>query len=138
MHASATWHGGHRTVLNDGRGHEVVVDLPAHEGGEDLGTSSLELNVLSLAGCITTIFALVAQRRHLRVESMQLELEAERPRGAPTISSVHGSLRVRTAAPADEVEATLGITLRTCPVGILFEKAHIPVEVQVVVERVPP
>jgi putative redox protein len=132
MKAVGTWKGDFRTHLEDTRGHATTVDLPPDEGGADLGPSALELCVLSLAGCITTIFALVAKKRRLRFEAMSVELEAGRPEGSPTIASVEGVLRVVTSAPAEDVETALQITLRTCPVGVLFERAHVPVRVRAI------
>jgi putative redox protein len=130
MKAVGTWQGGYRTLLEDEDGHYVTVDLPVDEGGEDLGPFALELSVLSLAGCITTIFALVAERRRVAFQGMKVELQAERPKGSPTIASVEGVLRVETFVPRDEVDTVLGITLRTCPVGVIFDRAHIPVRVR--------
>ena len=129
MKARARWEGGHRTTLDDGRGHTVTVDLPLDEQGDNLGPSALELNVMSFAGCITTIFALVAKKRRLTFEAMSVELEGRRPAGSPTITGVDGEFRIVTSAPPEDVEATLNITLRTCPVGVLYEEAHIPVRV---------
>ena len=134
MHALGHWKGGYATQLEDGRSHSVVVDLPADEGGGSTGTSALELCLLSLAGCITTIFMLVARKRRLEVQGLNVALEGERPRGAPTIVGVRGTLRVRTRADPEEVETALRLTLRTCPVGVLFDRAKIPVDVQCVVE----
>jgi len=135
MRAIATWTGGFRSVLEDGRTHHVTVDLPREDGGESAGTSALELAVLSLAGCISTIFAVVARRRHLAFEALTVGLEAERPEGAPTITRVRGTVRVRTRASADEVATALRLTLGICPVGVLFGKAGIPVEVTPLAER---
>jgi len=136
MHATATWQGGFATRLDDGRGHEVLVDLPEDEEGRDAGTSALELAVLSLAGCISTIFALVARKRRLRYEGLRVSLEAERPEGSPTITAVTGVAEVSTDASADDVETVLRLTVRTCPVGVLLERARIPVQVSLKV--VPP
>jgi putative redox protein len=137
MKAVATWNGGFETRLEDGRGHSVTVDLPTDEEGRDLGPSALELAVLSLAGCVTTIFALVARRRKLRFEAMRVELEAMRPRGARTIASVEGTFRLVTSAPESEVATALGLTLRTCPVGVLFDQAGIPIRVRPIVVPLP-
>lgn len=133
MRASGAWEPAFATVLADDRGHPVTVDLTPEEGGEDRGTSALELCVLSLAGCITTIFALVARRRRLRFEGLSVDLAADRPRGAPTITAVRGTLSVVTAATKEDVATVLALTMRTCPVGVLFEKAGVPVEVLLVV-----
>jgi len=135
MQAIATWTGGFRTVLDDGRTHRVTVDLPREEGGESAGTTALELCVLSLAGCITTIFGLVARRRHLSFDGMTVGLEAEKAQGATTITRVRGTFRIRTKAPPEEVATALRLTLKTCPVGVLFEKAGVPVEITPFTER---
>lgn len=135
MQAIGTWAGGYRTTLNDGRTHAVTVDLPRDEGGESAGPSALELAVLSLAGCITTIFAIVARKRRLTFDRMSIGLEAERPEGAPTITHVRGTFRLHTKASDQEVATVLQLTMRTCPVGVLFHNAGIPVDVEPVVER---
>ncbi len=135
MQAIAAWAGGYRTVLDDGRTHQVTVDLPRDEGGESTGTSPLELCVLSLAGCITTIFALVARKRRLAFSSMTLGLEAERTLGSATIVRVRGTLRLRTEASEQAVSAALRATVRTCPVGVLFERAGIPIDLRPLIER---
>jgi putative redox protein len=128
--ARATWLGGYATRLNDTRGHPVVVDLPLEEEGRDAGTSALELLVLSLAGCVTTIFALVAEKRRLRFQAMELELESVRPQGAPTIERVTGTFRLTTDADPEEVETALRRTIAICPVGVVFARAGIPVDVR--------
>lgn len=127
------WTGGYATRLSDARGHEVIVDLPADEGGADFGTSALELAVQSLAGCISTIFALVAAKRRVPYESLSIELTASRPKGAPTIERVRATVRVSTPATHDEVETALRLTVRTCPVGVIFERAGIPIDVDLIV-----
>lgn len=135
MQAVGSWAGGFRTILDDGRTHRLTVDLPRDEGGESAGPSALELAVLSLAGCITTIFAVVAKRRHLPFTAMSIGLEAERPEGAPTLTRVRGTFRLRSEADREEIETALRLTLRICPVGVLYEKAGIPVDVSLVLER---
>jgi putative redox protein len=134
MKAVGTWMGGFETRLEDGRGHTVTIDLDREEGGADRGPSGLELCVLSLAGCITTIFALVAKKRRLSFESMRVDLEAQRPRGSPTIASVEGTFHLTSRADPGDVATALELTLRTCPVGVLFERAHVPVHVRAVVQ----
>lgn len=130
MKATASWRAGFESELSDGRGHRVRVDLPLDEDGTDHGTSSLELSVLSLAGCIVTIFALIARRRRLEFRSLEVELEASRPPKSPTLASVDGVCRVATSATPEAAETVLRLTLRTCPVGVLFERAGVPVHVR--------
>lgn len=133
MQAIATWRGGYESVLEDGRAHSVVVDLPADEGGHSSGTSPLELCVLSLAGCISTMFAIVARKRRLPFQGLTVALEADRPAGSPTITRVQGTARVRSKADPSDVDTVLRLTLRTCPVGVIFDRTHIPVEIRLIV-----
>lgn len=129
MQARGVWKGGFRTELDDGRGHSVTVDEPVEDGGTNVGTSAHELLLLSLTGCITTIFHIVADKRKVAFEGFSVHLKAERIRGAPTIERVHGTVEVRTNASQEEVDTVLRLTVKTCPVGSLFDRAHIPVEV---------
>ena len=129
MHAFATWKGGHEALLEDDRAHSVTVDLPVDEGGRSQGPSALELSLLALAGSIATVFASVAEGKRVPFHGVSVALEAERPKGAPTITRVRGTLRVRTHASFSEVEAALRLTLHTSPVSVLFERAQIPIEV---------
>ncbi|HYA71354.1 MAG TPA: OsmC family protein [Thermoplasmata archaeon] len=129
MQSHATWRGGFETQLEDGRGHLVTIDEPLEDGGTNKGTSAHELLLLSLTGCITTIFHIIANKRKLAFEGFTVSLKAERPRGSPTIQRVHGTVEVRTHAPQEEVDTILRLTVKTCPVGSIFERAQIPVEV---------
>jgi putative redox protein len=129
MDAHGEWIGGFESRLDDGRGHVVTVDLPADEGGKDSGMGGLELTVLSLAGCINIIFGLVARRRKLPFTGLSVHLTAERPPRTPTITKVHGTFEVRSSAPKEDVETAFRLTMKTCPVGVLFDQAHIPVDV---------
>jgi uncharacterized OsmC-like protein len=134
MQVIGTWKGEYVVRLDDGRSHEVTVDLPVDEGGRSAGTSALELAVLALAGCITTTFAMVAKRRRLSFEGMRITLEAERPPKAPTLTRVRGTLRLRTSAEPEEVDIALRLATKICPVGVLFEQARVPVEVRPLLE----
>jgi len=129
MQSKGIWKGGYETQLEDGRGHAVTIDQPVEDGGNDRGTSAHELLLLSLTGCISTIFHIIAAKRGLEFEGLKISLRAEKIRGVPTIQRVHGTVEVRTNAPPDEVATVLRLSVKTCPVGALFDRAHIPIEV---------
>lgn len=133
MDARAVWQGGFETRLDDGRGHSVTVDEPVEDGGADAGTSSLELMVLSLSGCMSTIFHIIARKRKIPFEAVTISLHAERPRGAATITNVRGTFEVRTGAPKEDVATAVRLTVKTCPVGVLLDRALVPVDVEVVI-----
>ncbi len=138
MQALGTWKGGFETQLEDDRAHAVTVDLPIDEGGRSVGPTALDLSLLSLAGCISTTFALVARKRRLEFQGMSVALEAERPEGAATFSRVHGTLRLRTRANLADAETVLRLAVKICPVGVIFHRAGIPVEVRLLVAPVGP
>ena len=86
MEANVVWIEGYKSVLDNGRGHSVTVDLPPESGGTDVGPTGLELAIMALAGCATTIFKLVAAKRKLTYESLKISLNAEKPKTASTIT----------------------------------------------------
>jgi len=137
MEARGIWRGGFETRVGDGRGHLVTVDLPVDEGGKDSGTSGLELMVLSLVGCVSTIFTLIAHKRKLTFDGIEIALTAVRQDGAPTIERIHGTVEVTTSASREDVDTVLRLTLKTCPVGVLLERAHIPVELVLTIVHPP-
>ena len=133
MKATSIWISKFRSVLDNGRKHSVVVDLPPENNRDDMGPTALELTLMSLAGCITTIFAVVAEKRKLKYEALRLDLEAEK--GEKTIEKCKGVLTVRTDAGEKDVETVFKLTMDICPVGALFEKAGIKPEIEVKVEK---
>lgn len=129
MEANGNWQGGFLTRLDDGRGHVITVDLPLSSAGSDAGPTALELGLMSLAGCINTIFLEVAAKRKLKFQTLSISLRGERSSRAATIERVLGTLEVQTSAPRNDVETVLRLTLRTCPIGVLFDRAGVPVDV---------
>jgi putative redox protein len=125
MKATSVWVDGWRSILDDGRGHGVVVDLPTEDDGTNTGATALELAVMALAGCITTIFKMVAEKRRFNYKAFRVELEAEKPEHAATITSMKAKMELATDAEEKAAQTVLRLTLDTCPVGVIFHKAGI-------------
>lgn len=89
---------------------------------------------MSLAGCITTIFAVVANKRRLPWSGVSVELNVTQPEAAPTVDAARGRIVVRSSAPRPDVETAVRLTLQECPVGVLFDQAGVTPEVEIVVE----
>ncbi len=64
IYANAKLIEGFQILLDDNESHSYVVDL-APDLGTGLGSSSLELCVMSHAGCYATIFLLTAKKMRL-------------------------------------------------------------------------
>ncbi|MGP8158463.1 MAG: OsmC family protein [Thermoplasmata archaeon] len=133
MQAVATWRKGHEILLKDGRTHSVLVDLSPDEGGTSAGTTPLELSLLALAGSLASTFVTLARKRHLDFSGLTVVLEGDAPSPTAVIGGVHGSLRLRSRADRNDVEATLRASLDLCPVGRIFREARVPVNVIAVV-----
>ena len=135
MKAISVWSDGYKNFLDDGRGHSVVVDLPTDQGGGNAGPTALELCVMSLAGCITTIFKVVAEKRHFVYKAFKVELEAEKTEEALTVTGVKGKMEIVTDASEKEAETVLRLTTTTCPVSVIFKNAGIKFEWTLTVKR---
>jgi putative redox protein len=116
---------GYQSVINNGRNHSIVTDLPTESNGQDIGATALELSVMSLAGCISTIFKKVADKMRLNVSNLEVETDAEK--GQDTISKVKCAVYVTSDAAQEKLEKCLDNTMKTCPVGILYEKAGVEI-----------
>lgn len=126
MYANAKLIEGFQILLDDNGSHSYVVDL-APDVGTGLGASSLELCVMSHAGCYVTILALVARKMHLTLKGARVKVEAVKSDETGTVSEETFDISIKTDAPQDRVERLHKLTLETCPVGILFEKAGVKI-----------
>jgi len=133
MQAVATWRKGHEFLLEDGRAHSVLVDLPPEDGGASAGTTPLELSLLALAGSLASTFVVVARKRHLDFSGLTVVLEGHAHSSLDSSGGVRGTLRLRTKAERSEVDATLRTAIEVCPVGRIFRDARVPVNVVAVV-----
>lgn len=115
---------GFQILLDDNESHSYVVDL-APNLGTGLGASSLELCVMSHAGCYATIFLLTAKKMHLAINGLKIKLEAVKSDETGTISEETFDISIKTDAPMDRIDRAHKLTVETCPVGILFEKAGV-------------
>ena len=129
MLVTSKWIKNHQSVVDNGRTDAVIMDLPPDKGGEDYAATALEFAVMSLAGCITTIFSLVAKNSKVRIEHLEAIVDADKPDGASTITEVLINVNVKSDAPEDKIKKILGLTLKQCPVESLFRQAQIKMEV---------
>ncbi|MDN4754001.1 OsmC family protein [Porphyromonadaceae bacterium W3.11] len=113
---------GYSSVVSNNRGHEVTLDLPKEANGTDKGAKAFELLAMSLAGCIGTIFKMVAVKMRLDVQDIRVELETEE---ADTITNVSYRFYIKSDSPVEKIKKCLEHTEANCPVGILFAKAGV-------------
>jgi putative redox protein len=125
MKSNSLWTRQFQSVVDNGRNHSMVIDLPQTKGGSNSEPTALEMCVMSLSGCIGTIFAMVAEKMRLKFEKMEVELNAEQKNNAQTITDVHFVLSIQSDADETKIQKCLETTLNTCPVGVLYKQAGV-------------
>jgi putative redox protein len=113
---------GFRVDVDDGRSHAYCLDLPP-DTGTDLGTSALELALMSFAGCYTTIFALTANKMRIPLKNLDVKGEGIKTEEAGTITQVSFNVTITADAPEDRIKRIHELTIKSCPVGKIFDKA---------------
>lgn len=128
------WIENFQSTVDNGRNKSVKMDLPEASGGDDTAPTALEFAAMSLCGCIGTIFALVAKKMRLTFEKLDVILEADKGKDDPTITAVRAEVFVKSSESTEKLQRCLDTTMNTCPVGVIYEKAGIPVDVKLIVE----
>ncbi|MCF8336009.1 MAG: OsmC family protein [Bacteroidales bacterium] len=125
MKSTAVLVNGHQSVIDNGRNHAVVTDLPTSKNGADTGATALELSLKSFSGCISTIYSVMARKMRIQIDSLKVEMEGSN--GDDTIDSVSYEVKVSSPEEQNKLEKCLERTKKNCPVGVLFEKAGVEV-----------
>ena len=134
IHAGAKLIEGFQIALDDGYSHVVVVDLPP-DLGAGLGPTSLELCVMSHAGCYATICVYTAKRMRIKLKGLTVKVEAVETDEAGTITKETFDIHIKADAPEDRLQRLHELTVKNCPVGILLEKASVKINYNVKTEK---
>jgi len=134
LHATAQLIQDFRIALDNGRSHSLIVDQPA-EMRTGLGATPLELCVMSHAGCYATILALVAQRMRIALKGLTVKVAAVKTDEAGTITEEAFDIEIKADAPQDRIQRLHEVTLKHCPVGILFEKASVKISYNIKISK---
>jgi uncharacterized OsmC-like protein len=112
-----------QSIVDNGRHHGVVLDLPEAKSGDDLGPTALELAAMALAGCVSTIWAVVANNSGVSYRKVIVEIDLEKGDKDPTFTGTAGTVQVDSDEDEDKLRRILDKTMQACPVGRLFEQA---------------
>ena len=115
---------GYQIVLDDGYSHAIVVDLPP-DLGTGMGPTSLEICVMSHAGCYVTIFALTAKKMRVPLKGLTVKVEAIETDEVGTITEETFNIEIEADAPPDRIQRLHELTVDNCPVDILLKKAGV-------------
>jgi putative redox protein len=117
---------GYELALDNGRSHATIADQPT-ETSPGFGPTPLELCLMSHADCYATICALTAEKMRLPLKGCDVKVEAVKSPETGTISEETFNIAFKLDAPEDRVQRLHEVTLKNCPVGILFEKAGVKI-----------
>jgi len=96
---------------------------------------ALELALMSYVGCYLTIFALTAKKMRITVKEMEVKTEAVKSAEEGTITEAKTDILVKTDASEDRIRRAHELTLKSCPVGILLEKANVKIQYSLKTEK---
>ena len=134
LKSNARWIQGYLTEVDDGRGHKIQMDLPPHQNGEDLAATALEYMVMGYAGCTVTTFKLIADKMRLKIDSIDMAVEAEKIGEMDTVTDLKSVLTVKSSEPEEKLKKVLGMVNQACPVGRIYDMAKIPSVIDLVIQ----
>ena len=115
-----------QSVVDNGRHHGMVLDLPGAKGGNDLGPTALELAAMALSGCISTIWAVVAKNSGVSYQKLTVDLEAEKPDDTPTFTAARAVVTVESGETPERLQRVLDKTMDTCAGGQVVREGGDP------------
>jgi putative redox protein len=126
LHARARIIQDYEVALDNSRSHCTIADQPTPTF-PGLGPTPLELCVMSHAGCYATIAALTAEKMRLTLKGCVVKVEALKSEETGAIAEENFDILFKIEAPEDRIQRLHELTLKNCPVGILFEKAGVKI-----------
>jgi len=127
--ANAKWTENVRSIADNSRTHSVVCDLPSAQDGGDSGPTALELALMALADCGVTIFADVCKKSNIKLNKVDVSVEAEKSPASPVITGVTMKVAVSAKARKELLEGAWRRTEVNCPVVSIFTEP-IPLKVE--------
>ncbi len=119
MRASAVRSGGKFKHSIGIRDHEVTVDEPKDDGGDDTGPNPQELLAASLASCTAITMEMYAERKGWDIGEVAVDVDYEpAQRGSPT--KFHQVIRLPKELPEEQRDRLMQIAAK-CPVHRTLE-----------------
>lgn len=113
---TAKYIGGQQVELEHGpSGNKILTDLPADNGGQGRTFSPTDLFSSSLASCILTIMAKVAERDGLKFEGAAIEVEKHMQESPRRVAKFTGVISF-PAGVDEKTGAKLLEFIKACPV----------------------
>jgi putative redox protein len=108
---TATWLRGFQARVRT-RGHEIAVDEPVAEGGNDAGVMPTDLLAASIASCFCLALAFTAGKRGRELPGLQVVVR--RARAGRELRYERFEIDARAEVPEDELAALMEPARRVC------------------------
>jgi len=108
---TATWLGGFQARVET-RGHEIAVDEPASDGGEDRGMMPTDLLAASIASCFCLALAFTAGKRGRELPGLQVAVR--RVRAGRELRYERFEIEARAEVPEEELAVLIEPARRVC------------------------
>ena len=114
---NAEYIGDDRVELTHGlSGNKMQTDLPPDNGGKGRTFSPTDLTAASVASCVLTIMAKLAQREGIKFEGASIEIEKHMQESPRRISKLTGVIPLPAGLEAKQREK-LCACVKACPVS---------------------
>ena len=95
------------------RGHEVTIDQPVEDGGDDMGPTPSELFVASLAGCVGFFAERFMVRHDIAVEGLEVHATYAYAEDAPSrVASIDVQLTIPAGFPESKIPTLMRVVDR--------------------------
>ena len=123
----AVYIGDQRVELTHGpSGERIFTDLPVDNGGRGRTFSPTDLFACSLASCILTIMAKVAERDGVQLQGASIEIEKRMQESPRRVAAFTGIITLPAGLPESE-RVKLAECVKACPV---HKSLHPEIEVE--------
>ena len=113
---NAVYAGDNRVELTHGpSGEKISTDLPVDNGGQGRTFSPTDLFACSLASCILTIMAKVAERDGTALKGASIEIEKRMQDSPRRVAAFTGKITL-PAGVSEGAKAKLAACIQACPV----------------------
>ncbi|HUT79998.1 MAG TPA: OsmC family protein [Candidatus Bathyarchaeia archaeon] len=127
MEIISKWIEKNRFLVSNGKHSELFLDTPPKYGGEDTAPTTLELAIMTLAGCIGTTFKMTADHMHLEINALEVKAIANKSDDIH-LSYIHLTLIINSKESSEKLKHCLELAEKNCPVDIIFQQTAIPIE----------
>lgn len=125
MQARIIWTGKRGFIGETDSGHKVKMDLAVEKGGENTGPPPMQLLLIALGGCTGIDVASILEKKRVRLESMEIKLEAEQAEDYPKVFrriNIEFIFKGKDLKEADLRNAIELSKNKYCSIGAMLEK----------------